>query len=162
MAIKTVHIKVLSCTTNPKNHRFATTTPKFGLAKCSVTISNALYTAIPRVQTILPRHNKTGDRNREPVPLTHDAYMRPKSKITTVYHTETKPRSGHYGSRPGPAYYYRVFCRQQVHHDAGQGLSPHPETEASRNLRLVTEKSDSKQRPKHKHPSVFCTEMMPW
>ena len=36
--VKTEHIKVLSHTTNPKNQYFATTTLKFGLAKCSVTI----------------------------------------------------------------------------------------------------------------------------
>ena len=38
---------------------FATTTLKFGLAKCSVTISYT-YAAIPRARVILPRHNKTG------------------------------------------------------------------------------------------------------
>ena len=32
-----------------------------------------------------------------------------------------------------PAHYYRVFCRQPVQDDFGQGLSPHPETEASGN-----------------------------
>ena len=39
VAIKTVHIKVLSHTTIPKKQHFATTTIKFGLAKCSETIS---------------------------------------------------------------------------------------------------------------------------
>ena len=39
-SIKTVHIKVLSHTTNSKKQHFATTTLKFWSAKCSVTISN--------------------------------------------------------------------------------------------------------------------------
>ena len=38
VAVKT-HIKVLSHTTNPKNQQFATNALKFGLAKCSLTIS---------------------------------------------------------------------------------------------------------------------------
>ena len=36
--VKTEHLKVLSHTTNPKNQYFTTTTLKFGLVKCSVTI----------------------------------------------------------------------------------------------------------------------------
>ena len=109
--------KVLPHTTNPKNQHFLTTTP------------SRTYVAIPRARGILPRHNKTGHRNREPASPTRDAYMRPKSQSTTVYHTETKVS----GSRPGPAHCYIVFCRQQIQADEGQGLSPHPETEASGN-----------------------------
>ena len=60
-----------------------------------------------------PGTTRQDDRIREPVIPTRDAYLRPKSQSTTVYHTETKPRSGHYGSRPGPGHHCRVFCRQQ-------------------------------------------------
>ena len=129
--IKTVHIKVLSHTTNPKNQHFATTTTtlKFGSAKCSITLSNVCsHPTSPRhlAPTQQDRVTETGNQH-----IRHDAYLRPKSQSTPVYHTETKPRSGHSGSQPGPAHYYGVFCRQQVQDDAGQGLSPHPETEAS-------------------------------
>ena len=61
---------------------------------------------------------RQGDRIQEPVTPTGDAYLRPKSQVKTEYHTETKPESG-------------VFCRQQEQDAAGQGLSPHPEAEAS-------------------------------
>ena len=54
-----------------------------------------------------PDTTRQGDRNREPAPPTRDAYLRPKSQSTTVYHTETMPRSGHYGSRPVPC---RILC----------------------------------------------------
>ena len=54
---------------------------------------------------------RQGDQIRKPATSTRDAYLRPMSQSTTVYHTETKSRSGHYGSRPGPAHYDRVFCR---------------------------------------------------
>ena len=48
VAIKTVHIKILSHTTNPKKQHFATTTLKFGFAKCSVTISYLCHPSSPR------------------------------------------------------------------------------------------------------------------
>ena len=126
--IKTVHIKVLSQTTNPKNHHLVTTSLKFGLAKCSETF---LY--ICR-HPMGPRHLAPTQQDRATetgTTPTRDAYLRPKSQSKTVYHTETKPQSGHKGSRPGPARYFRVFCSQQAQDAAGHGLSPHPETEAS-------------------------------
>ena len=49
-----------------------------------------------------PDTTRQGDSNREPAPPIRDAYLRPKSQSTTVYHTETKPRSGHYGSPARP------------------------------------------------------------
>ena len=125
VAIKTAHIKVLSHTTNPKTQYFATTTLKFLLAKCSVTISNVCsHPTGPRQLAPTQQDRATETRNQ---------HLRPKSQSKTVYHTEMKQRSGHLGSRPVPAHYYRVFCRQQVQDAAGQCLSPHPETEASGN-----------------------------
>ena len=38
---------------------------------------------------------RQSDQIREPATQTHDAYLRPKSQSTAVYHTETKPLSGH-------------------------------------------------------------------
>ena len=91
---KDVHIKVLSHTANPKNQHFATTTFKFGLAKCSGTISNVCsHPTGPR--HLAPTQQRQGDRNQEPAPPTRTAYLRPKSLSTTVYHTETKQWSGH-------------------------------------------------------------------
>ena len=78
-----------------------------------------------------PDTSRQSDRNREPATPTRDVFRRPKSQSKTVYHTETKPLSGHWGSRKGPAHHYRVFCRQQAQDAAGQDFSPHPETEAS-------------------------------
>ena len=61
-----------------------------------------MYTAIIRARGILPRHNKTGRPNPgTSISDTWHLYLRPKTQSTRVYHTETKPRSGHYGSRPG-------------------------------------------------------------
>ena len=44
-----------------------------------------------------PGTTRQGDRIREPISPTCDAYQRPKSQSSTVYHTETEPWSGHYG-----------------------------------------------------------------
>ena len=89
---------VLSNTTNPKIQRFATTTLKLGLAKCSVTISSVCsHPSGPR-HYAPAQQLRQGDRIREPATPTREAYLRIKSKSTTVYHTETKPQSGHEGS----------------------------------------------------------------
>ena len=45
---------------------------------------------------------RQGNRIREPATPTRDAYLRPKSQSTRVYHTETKKRSGHSGSHQAP------------------------------------------------------------
>ena len=67
-----------------------------------------------------PSTTRQGDQIREPATQTRDAYTRPKFQSTTVYNTETKLQSGHYGSWTGPKHYFRIFCRQQVQ-DAGPG-----------------------------------------
>ena len=66
VAIKTVHIKVLSHTTNPKNQHFSTTTLKFLLAKCCVTISIVCsHPTSPRhlAPTQLDRATETGNQH---------------------------------------------------------------------------------------------------
>ena len=60
-----------------------------------------------------------GEKIREPATSICVAYLRPKSQSTTVHLTETKPRPCHLGSRPGPAHYYRVFCRQLESDESG-------------------------------------------
>ena len=65
VAIKTIHIKILSYTTNPKNLHFATSTLKFGLAKCSITISYVCsHPSCPRhlAPTQQDRAIKTGNQ----------------------------------------------------------------------------------------------------
>ena len=51
---------------------------------------------------------RRGNWNWEQATLKCHAYPRPKSQTKSVYHTDTKPQSGHWGSRPGPTHYYRV------------------------------------------------------
>ena len=95
-------------------------------------VGEMLHNHLVRMQPSLepkatcPGTTRQGDRIREPATLTRDAYLRPKSQSTTVYHTETKPLSGR-GSWLGPTHFYRVFCRQQEHDAAGQGWSQHPD-----------------------------------
>ena len=118
VAVKIEHIKVLFHTTKPKNQHFATTTLKFGLAKCSVTISYGCSRSGPKhLATGTPRQ---GDRILEPATRVCDAYPRPKSRSTTVYHTETS--HGQVAKIPGQAQYFTtVFCRHQEQDAAGQG-----------------------------------------
>ena len=72
--IKTVHIQVVSHTTNPKNQHFATTTLKFGLVKCSVTISNVCsHPTCPRhlAPTQEEMATETGNQHLQHVMLWH-------------------------------------------------------------------------------------------
>ena len=96
VAIKTVHIKILSHTTKPKNQNFATATLKFGLAKCSVTISN-VYSR-PTGQRHLARHNKT----ERPKPGTSTSNKWRVSETKVSEHNSISYWDE--GSRPGPAY----------------------------------------------------------
>ena len=83
-----------------------------------------------------PDTTRQGDRNREKgnQHLRHVAHIWGQSLRAQQYiilrwsHGQVTKVS-----QPGPAHYYRVFCRHSVQDDAGQGLSPHPETEASGN-----------------------------
>ena len=108
--------------------------PQSNLGWRNAPYPSGTYAAIPRARGILPRQNKTGRPN--PGTSNSDTCRISETKVsehkfTTVRHTETTTRSGHYGCRPGPAHYYRVVCRQWEQAAAGQGWSPHPETEAS-------------------------------
>ena len=53
-----------------------------------------MYAAIPLARGILPGKTRQGDQIREPVTPTHDAYLRLRSRRTTVYHDEMPPRLG--------------------------------------------------------------------
>ena len=119
LPINGMFCKILSHTKHPNKQYFATTTLKFGLAGCSVTIS---YVCSNPSGPSRPYSGTTrqGHQIREPATPTRDAYLRPKSQSTTVYHTETKPRSGLYGSRSWPTHFHIVFCRQEQD-TAGQG-----------------------------------------
>ena len=66
--------------------------------------------------------SKTAWPIRVPATLTRDAYQRQKSQRTIIDHSETKPQS--LGSA-------QVICRHQEQDTAGQGKTPHPETEES-------------------------------
>ena len=87
------------------------------VGECSVTILHVCsHPSGPRYLATADT-TRQGDLSREPATPTHDAYLRRKSQSTTVYHTETKPLSGH----------YKV---------PGQG--PHITTEYSVNIRIRT------------------------
>ena len=65
--------------------------------------------------------------------------QRPKSLSTTVYHTETKQWSGHKGFQARPRILLQCILqtgwdsRYRTPRPGFDGLSPHPETEASGN-----------------------------
>ena len=60
-----------------------------------------------------------------------DAY---ETKVSAQHYIILRRSHGQVTKVPGLApHITRVFCRQQVQDAAGQGLSPHPETEASGN-----------------------------
>ena len=100
-AVKTEYIKVLFHTTHPKKQHFATTTLKFRLEKCSVTISYIYSPRCPRPEASCPGTTRWRDRILEPATLTREAYLRPKSHSKTVYHTDMKRWSGHrFPARP--------------------------------------------------------------
>ena len=83
VAVKTEHLKVLSHTTNSENQHFATSTLKFWLAKCYVTISYACS------HPSGPRHLSRCNMILLPNPGTSNSdtwriCMRPKSQSTTA------------------------------------------------------------------------------
>ena len=109
--MKNMQLKVLSHTTNHKNHYFTTTTLKFGLAKCSIFISQVC------IHPTSPRHPAPGttwhdNQIREPGTPTRDVSI-PRYQNKTVYQTETMSRSIHKGPRTRPEHYYREFCGQK-------------------------------------------------
>ena len=82
--IQTVHIKVLSYTTNTKKQHFATTTLIFWLAKCSITILNVCSQPMgPRqlAPTQLDRATETGNQHRRHVTHIWDQNLRAQQYI---------------------------------------------------------------------------------
>ena len=120
--VKTEHIKVLSHTTNPKNPHFATTTLKFMLAKCSVTISYVC--SHPRGSRYLApaqqkRATESGNQQLRQVTHIRDQSLRTHS---ISYRDEATVRSLRFPA--SLAHYYRVCCKQQDQ-DPGARINLH-------------------------------------
>ena len=91
---KTEH-KVLFHTTNAKTSILQQ--PNWNLGWRNAPYLSRTWTTIPRSRIIMPWHNKTG----RPKPGTSNSDTWHISGTKTSEHNSA-PRSGHYGSRPGP------------------------------------------------------------